>query len=216
MAGKAPQGQTTRQRLLTAAAELLSEGGYSAASVGAIAQRVGLSAGALYRHFPSKAELFVEVFQDAARRDLEVLDLIEPSGPTEMLMTGIETYARRMLADRRLAWALVHEPVDPAVDAERLLYRREYTRRVVRLIRRAIDDREIPYQDAAISAAAITGALSEALVGPLSPIAADGEPDDVVVDHILRFCRQALGAATSPTVARGERDHADDQPNSAL
>jgi AcrR family transcriptional regulator len=188
-------GGCTRQRLLDAATQLLSEGGYGAAPVGAIAERAGLSMGALYRHFPSKAELFVEVFRSAAQRDLAAFgDLDADTRPVDLLMVGINTYARRMLANRRLAWALVHEPVDPLVDAERLLYRREYTRLVVRLLRQAVDQQEVPYQDTAISAAAITGALSEALVGPLSPISADAEPDDLIVEHIVRFCRRAIGA----------------------
>src|SRR5262247_3217226 len=60
----------TRARLVSAARELLEEGGYAAASVQAVADRAGVSAGALYRHFSSKAEMFVEVFRDAAKRDL--------------------------------------------------------------------------------------------------------------------------------------------------
>jgi hypothetical protein len=38
--------------------------------VQAITDRLGVAAGALYRHFPSKVELFVEVFREAASRDL--------------------------------------------------------------------------------------------------------------------------------------------------
>jgi AcrR family transcriptional regulator len=49
----------TRDRLIRAAREVLERGGYATASVIAIAERAGVSAGALYRHFPSKAELFV-------------------------------------------------------------------------------------------------------------------------------------------------------------
>src|SRR5262249_10221517 len=62
-----PPTGTTRERLVYAARKLLEDGGYGAASVQAIAERTGVSTGALYRHFPSKAELFVEVFRDAAR-----------------------------------------------------------------------------------------------------------------------------------------------------
>jgi AcrR family transcriptional regulator len=189
-----------------AATALLSEGGYGAASVQAIAARVGVSAGALYRHFPSKAELFVEVFREAAKRDLAALGERQPDGGfIDRLEAGIETYARRMLANRRLAWALVHEPVDPLVDAERLTYRRTYTRQVARLLRRAIDAGEIPRQNVEVSAAALTGALSEALVGPLSPISAGEPSDEVVVNHIVRFCRRAVGADEPPGPVRAPR-----------
>ena len=62
----------TRERLVDAARALLEEGGYAATSVLAVADRAGVSAGALYRHFPSKAELFVEVLRANAKIDQEV------------------------------------------------------------------------------------------------------------------------------------------------
>ena len=59
----------TRERLLLAARELIEEGGYGAASVLAIAERAGVAAGTLYRHFASKEELFVEVFRSVCERE---------------------------------------------------------------------------------------------------------------------------------------------------
>src|SRR4249920_2934421 len=72
------RGGATRERLLHAAVELLEEGGYAAASVAAITARSNVAAGALYRHFPSKEELFVEVFRTAAEQELA--SLYEASG----------------------------------------------------------------------------------------------------------------------------------------
>ena len=51
-------------------------------------------------------------------------------GTIERLEAIVATFARRALRKRRPAWALVYEPVDPSVDAERLVYRREYCRRM--------------------------------------------------------------------------------------
>ena len=199
-----PRG--TRERFVDAAGDLLAAGGYAAASVQAIAERVGVSTGALYRHFPSKAELFVEVFRDAAKRDLTALRKVAlESSPIARLEAGITTYARRMLASPRLAWALVHEPVDALVDAERLRYRRTYTRNVAKLLREAVEAGEIPEQDVDVSAAAITGALSEALVGPLSPVPAQGPSEDVVIHQIVGFCRRAVGARDGQQTARAPR-----------
>lgn len=51
----------TRAVLLRAAAAAFAERGYEGASVDAIAASVGLSKGAVYAHFPSKLELYLEV-----------------------------------------------------------------------------------------------------------------------------------------------------------
>lgn len=118
---------TTRERLVEAARHLVEEGGYAAASVQAVADGAGVSAGALYRHFSSKAELFVEVFRDAAKRDLAAVDEAAAAGGCiARLEAAVASHARRALRRRRFAWALLYEPVDPLVDAERLVYRRTY------------------------------------------------------------------------------------------
>jgi AcrR family transcriptional regulator len=133
--------------------EILEAGGYGAASVQAIADRAGFAAGALYRHFPSKAELVVEVFREAAKRDLVAMREAGSSGSClERLEAAVATFAGRALANRRLAWALVYEPVDPLVDAERLVFRREYCRQMAGLLRQGIAAGEIPAQDADLSA----------------------------------------------------------------
>jgi len=63
----------TRVRLLLAAQELIEEGGYGAASVAAIAERAGVAAGTLYRHFSSKEELFVELFREVCDREVRAM-----------------------------------------------------------------------------------------------------------------------------------------------
>ena len=187
--------QTTRDRLLFEARNILEEGGYAAASVQAIAERCGVAAGTLYRHFPSKAELFVELVRESARRDITAMKAAAASGGSiERLEAIIATFARRALRKRRLAWALAYEPVDPAVDAERLVYRREYCRRMAKLLRQGIAAGEIPPQNVELSAAAIVGAISESMVGPLSPIGAINADEDLIAT-LVRFCRRSLGVA---------------------
>lgn len=185
--------QSTRERLLHEARKILEEGGYAAASVQAIADRSGVAAGALYRHFSSKAELFVELVRDAAKRDIAAMKAAAASGGSvERLEAIVATFARGALRKRRLAWALVYEPVDSLVDAERLVYRREYCRRMAKLLRQGIAAGEIPDQNVELSAAAIVGAIAESLVGPLSPVGAISSDEDVIAT-LVRFCRRSLG-----------------------
>src|SRR6185503_7958815 len=182
---------------------LVEEGGYAAASVQAIADRVGVSAGALYRHFPSKAELFVEVFRDAAKRDLAAVnEAAAAGGCIERLEAAVAAHAIRALHHRRLAWALLYEPVDPLVDAERLVYRRMYARHMAGLLRQAIAAGEIPDQNVELSAAAVVGAIAESLIGPLSPVAGQFTAEADIVATLVRFCRRSVGAPDAPALRK--------------
>jgi len=60
----AERGETTRQRLLDAAADVFSECGYARATTKEIAKAAGVSEGTIYRHFADKKELFQAVFAD--------------------------------------------------------------------------------------------------------------------------------------------------------
>jgi AcrR family transcriptional regulator len=186
-------GLATRQRLLAAARELIETGGYSSASVAAIAERAGVASGTVYRHFASKEDLFIEVFRAVcAGEERAMLAAADEAGPGAVarLEAVLATFARRALQNPRLAWALLAEPVDPAVDTERLAYRERYASLLAAELRVAIDAGEIPTQDVTFTAAALVGGCGEALVGPLSSV--DGS--DQVVAAIQTFVRRAVGA----------------------
>ena len=186
-------GAPTKERLLACAQDLIEDGGYGSASVAAIAQRAGVATGTLYRHFPSKAELFLEVFRDVCAGEERAMRAAADdagAGAVDRLEAVLVTFARRALQNRSLAWALLAEPVDQLVDAERLAYRERYASLVAAELRAAIDAGEIPAQDVAITAAALVGGCGEALVGPLSSV--DGS--DEVVGAIQTFVRRAIGA----------------------
>jgi AcrR family transcriptional regulator len=189
----------TRERLLAAAQELIEDGGYGAASVVAIAERAGVAAGTLYRHFPSKEELFVEVFRSVCEREERAMraaaaGLPESTAAVERLQTVLATFARRALRNRRLAWALIAEPVDPRVDAERIAYRARYAELIATGLAAGITAGELPPQNVDLTAAALVGGCGEALVGPLSPLAAGSEPSaDEIVEGLRTFVGRAVG-----------------------
>jgi AcrR family transcriptional regulator len=191
-------GSGTRERLLAAAQELIEEGGYGAAPVLAIAERAGVAAGTLYRHFPSKAELFLEVFRSVCageeRAMLAAADAVPAgAGAVDRLEAVLATFAQRALSNPRLAWTLLAEPVDQLVEVERLAYRRRYAELIARELQAAIAAGEIPVQNAELTAAALVGGCGEALAGPLSPLA-DGPPNEEIVQAIRTFVRRAIGA----------------------
>lgn len=63
--------ETTRQRLLDAAAEVFAEVGLDAASVEAICERAGYTRGAFYSNFETKDELFFELARVVARERID-------------------------------------------------------------------------------------------------------------------------------------------------
>jgi AcrR family transcriptional regulator len=182
----------TRERIVRAAAELVARGGYREAQVAAVAQRAGVATGTVYRHFPSKADLFTEVFRSASQREVDAVADAARDGAdaTKKIEGAVSTFARRALQGRRLAWALLAEPVDPAVEAERLQFRRAYADVFQSIIEQGIQQRQLPEQDAAFTATALVGAIGEALVGPLSPTHAPADAE-ALVDHLTTFCLRA-------------------------
>jgi AcrR family transcriptional regulator len=197
MSGPELAEATTRERLLGAARELTEEGGYGAASVVAITKRVGLASGTLYRHFPSKAELFVELFRTVCQRELEVgreAAEREVDSTVERIELVLQTFAERALRNPRLAWALIAEPVDPLVDAERLAYRAHYATLLAMGLRAAIAAGEVPEQNVDFTAATLVGGVGEALVGPLSPLAGHPPSSGEIAASLRLFVRRAVGA----------------------
>jgi AcrR family transcriptional regulator len=168
-----------------------------------LAQRAGIATGTLYRYFPTKAELFSEVFKLNSQREVDAFATAAQVGETSTarLENAIRTFAHRAIKGRRIAYALIAEPVDPRVEAERLVYRRAYARVLESLIDEGIDQGEFPRQDAGITAAALVGAMAEALVGPLSPSARHGEQREIpkavrehLIQSIVTYCMRAAGA----------------------
>jgi AcrR family transcriptional regulator len=142
-----------------------------------------VATGSVYRHFPSKADLFAEVFRRASQREVDAVAAALADGG---VAAGVETFARRALRGRRLAWALLAEPVDPAVEAERLAYRVAFRNAYAGALPDHIADREL-------IAAALVGAIGEALVGPLSPSSADTDEDHLVA-ALVAFALRAVSS----------------------
>jgi AcrR family transcriptional regulator len=183
-----------RDGILGAATGLVAEGGYAAATVDAVAARAGVATGSVYRHFGSKAELLADVFRSASGRELAACRAAadRPGTPVwERLDAAVTTFADRALRGGQLAWALLAEPVDPAVETERLAFRRAYSDEFARLVEDGIARGEVPPQDAQVTAAALVGAIGEALVGPLSTRRQAADP--AFIRALVAFCVRALG-----------------------
>jgi AcrR family transcriptional regulator len=181
-----------RERIVRAALDLVRHGGYREASVAAVAAGAGVATGTVYRHFPSKAQLFAEVFRVASQHEVDaVADAASAhSDPAARIAAAVDTFARRALRGRRLAWALLAEPVDPAVEAERLVFRQAYARVFSSALREGVLNGSLPPQDPDVTAAALVGAIGEVLTR------ASDFDEEALVASLVRFCLRSITEET--------------------
>jgi AcrR family transcriptional regulator len=185
-----------RERILEAARRLVSRGGLREARMGSVATEAGLSTGALYRYFPSKADLFVDVLNAAVDREIAILDRIVegPGSARERLNDAVASFVRRALRGPNLAYAFIAEPTEADVDAARILCRMRFGEVFKTIIRSGIESAEFPDQDVDTSAACIVGAFTEALVGPIAPSTRGVEDEDRLIGAVATFCVSAVVA----------------------
>lgn len=183
------------EAILKAARALASEGGIGAVQIAPVASRAGIAAGTVYRYFPSKTELVAALA--AAQSHVEIAALAKAAdaapGPLSALAAVLTTFGARVLADRRLAFALIAEPVERDLDEVRVGYRKELAGVFEQRIRAALAAGHLPDHDPAITAPALVGALIDGLIGPLAPAVRDAAAARAAVQTLTLFGLRALG-----------------------
>lgn len=187
--------------ILNTARRLVAASGFREVQMSAIADAAGIAIGTLYRYFPAKTDLMVEVVGLVAQREVDVVAAIAGADATlhataaGRLGAAAWTFASRALRGRRMAHALVAEPVEPEVEAARLVYHRALGRVFHALIVQGIASGEFPPQDADASADCIVGCLFEGLVRPLSTDAGEEDSAPALTRHgiaIISFCLRGV------------------------
>jgi len=144
---------STRERLLRAAADVFARRGYDGARVSDIAECAGLSNGALYAYFGSKADLLVGALRAHGRRLLDdVLASPSRSVPEQLLATGRSLRRRRDPEGYLIVEALAAARRDPEVAGSMRDYVRERADRLAAQVRAAQESGEI---DPAVSPVAV-------------------------------------------------------------
>jgi len=186
-----------RQAAIVAAAHALAgDVGMAAVQIAPVAARAGIAAGTVYRYFPSKTELVAAVVAAVSARELAALRAAADAapGPLSALAAAVTILAARALRQRRLAWAVLAEPVDADIDALRLAFRKALAGELEARLATAMRAGHLPEQDVRVSAAALVGALVEGLVGPLAPeAAASASSAREAVQALTLFALRAVG-----------------------
>jgi AcrR family transcriptional regulator len=182
--------------IVDAARDAASAGGMAAIQIAPVAERAGVAAGTVYRYFPGKIELVGALVESVAEREIEAVRKAADAapGPLSAVAAALATFGARALRNRKLAWAVIAEPVDTDTDAVRQQYRRDLSAEIETRIRTAIAGGHLPDQDASLAASALVGALLEGLIGPLAP---EGMDDPArareAVQTLTLFALRGLG-----------------------
>ncbi|WP_406115186.1 TetR family transcriptional regulator [Kitasatospora purpeofusca] len=120
---KQQRARRTREKVLDAAAEEFSAQGYSRATLNAVAQRTGMTKGALYGHFDSKRALAGALMSQSRQvwEEMRLTRDVPGAGAAAVLEGLVLDLAQRLKEDVRLRAALrlatdVPDPAGPAPD----------------------------------------------------------------------------------------------------
>lgn len=108
-----------RELILSGAIEIFAERGYEGASIGEIARAGGITAAVIYDHFPSKAELQIELLERQTNELLGFVGSALQDAPEDLgarMRVGVDAFFR-FVEEHRFAWRMLFRdpPSDPRV-----------------------------------------------------------------------------------------------------
>ncbi len=192
-----------REEILNAAAQIISQKGYHAASMQDIAEAVNLQKGSLYHHVASKQEilaLLLDKTLDMLIQRLETV-LAQPLPPDQQLLLAIADYLTTILEHKELASVLLleHRSLDPEHAARHLPRRQRFEELWRELIRQGRAQGVFECNDPVMAVMALMGAMNWTITwynpaGPLSPVQ--------IAEHFAGFILSGL--LTRPFLDRGK------------
>lgn len=121
------RSRRTRAALLDATRSLLEEHGFESLTMGAVAERAGVSRRAVYLHFDSRAALVTALFEHVARTE-GLQDSLRPIWQADDAVTALDEWARhlaryhpRVIAVDRAVERVRHTDRDAAQHWERVV-----------------------------------------------------------------------------------------------
>lgn len=139
-----------RRRVVAAALELASEGGYDVVQMRDVAARANVALGTIYRYFESKDQMLGAALVDWTSELERRLDEREPSGPTaeDRVLEVIRRASGAIERNQRLSSALVTAVASPDPGIGR--YQGEVHEILVRIFNRALAGVEAARRDAVV------------------------------------------------------------------
>ena len=134
----------TRERVLAAAARILRGEGYSRLTMERIAAESGVAKTTLYRRWPTKAAVCMELYLDVAGRELQVPDTGDVAADLKQIANAVVHLQTRTVAGPAFLGLIAEALVNPDTRADFLAEFAERRREVTRtVLKRAIQRGEI-------------------------------------------------------------------------
>jgi AcrR family transcriptional regulator len=157
-------GARTEEAIRSAAVELIAARGFEATTLREIADRVGVQPGTIYRYFPSKAQLLVDLLVEHLEFLLSQWSLEHPAtdDPAELLRAFVDFHIRSHTLRRREVFVANMElrSLAPA-DRRRVVgLRRRYEDLLTGILQQGIDRGAFRLPDARIATFAILAMLT--------------------------------------------------------
>ncbi len=154
----------TRDDILDAAAQIISQKGFHAASMQDIAQAVHLQKASLYHHVASKQEILVDLLDRALDLLIERISAVleQPVSPDEKLRQAMRTYLETMAeyADLSAVLLLEHRSLEPELHSRHVPRRDRFERLWRDLIQEGKDAGVFTCPSPSLTARAVLGVMN--------------------------------------------------------
>ena len=156
-------GSETARKVLNASLKLISKEGYAAVSMRQIAGEVGLNAGAIYNHFPTKQAILHQLMISHLSGLLDALDgQPEPTEPAAALEAFARFHIRYHIDKPEEVFIAYMElrNLEPEPYREVMARRQKYERPLRTILRRGMASGDFEIPDAPVAAMAIISMLT--------------------------------------------------------
>ena len=130
------RSEATRERVLACTGEILGRDGYTGLSMERVASQSGVAKTTLYRHWPTKAALCMDLYLEEAGRELKDPDTGDVAKDLKSIVNAVVRLQTRTVAGPAFIGLIAEAQINPATRdaflAEFAERRREITRQVLR------------------------------------------------------------------------------------
>jgi len=186
-----PSGRrgTAQARAMTAATQILLHQGYARLTMERVALESGVAKTTLYRHWPTKAALCMELYLDVAGRELTDPQTGDVVKDLKCIAETVVRLQTRTVAGPALLGLIAEAQINPETTVDFLAEFAERRRSLTRLVlRRAIERGQLHSDtDVDLVIDALGGAITFRLLQRHAPI--DRKFTDALIDLVLSGCR---------------------------